>query len=349
MLRKYTTFDFSGPDNVVLDVSILKSAMVLTKNTDSILRRWLWWNPSILPTGPPCGHIVKNFPSVQFFIEGLDLASFYDLELSRLPSPLLIPWKTIRFDPSQWKFPNSKRVILGSRELDALHLVNAEPTHRATIHDWDISDGDRLPPAKELILDGYNWRHSPQVAANFWNWTAMLRLELRNVCIVRILRAVPTEQLVQLQSLVLDDHCDTRHDEANELMCDLLSHVRALEKLRMKCTLRSAIPTILKYVSRLRFLDLRDYSGPVSSQWLTLSEEDLDGIRRTCPHLMELVLDVKFGSHTSLHKPDQMIENTLTEFRNLRRLTIHTRIKANFICSVPDEVLYRPTHDAVRS
>lgn len=243
-----------------------------------------------------------------------------------------------------------KPLLMGRSELETLHLIG-----NRKLRSWEylgftdirIGYDDRMSPVKELILQSYFWNHSPHNAVNFWNWTQVTHLELRDVCMMRFLKSVPPHHLLQLKTLVLDDHCPGAIHEASDLMCDLVTNIKALENLSLKCKPYKAIGPILRHGPTLRSLEIRDYSELGTSP-AALSEAGLKRIQKYCPDLMELGINLVFDQTKKIPKGPKTIGVPLTQMRNLRRLTVFTRERQMNLPKAGDEDSYYHLNREVR-
>ncbi|MCJ1458230.1 hypothetical protein MMC28_008601 [Mycoblastus sanguinarius] len=270
------------------------------------------------------------WPNAHFLIDGLDAsAAWKTRSINSTTSP---PSETISFKVAEWSSRCAppppinierfnkylvKKSILGRPILEILHLVSEDDC--VSIDDRDIEGNDRLPPLKELVLKGYDWKHSPEVAITFWDWSRITYLDLRRVPICKFLQTVGAEHLLQLRTFMTDGYCAEREQEqaqATVLMCNLVSQIRSLERLSLTLSMGSeCVSAILERGQNLHSLELRDYSGgkalrlPDDMRCIRVSRheeaarrslvrisqitslDDLEAIRQRCPHLMELTLD----------------------------------------------------------
>ena len=199
-----------------------------------------------------------------------------------------------------------KALILNKPALETLHLTSQDDS--AKIPDHTVTVDERLSTVKELVLHGYNWKHSPTIAITFWNWTNITYLELMRVPIIPFLRTVTPDHLLQLRTFITDSHCDEimeDRDEANDLLCNLVSQIRALERLEMKSELESlkqicrvsrtkCVFAIATQWKSLRSLNLQGYEAKYADapefgfwEW----KKDLLALRSWCTNLIELTLD----------------------------------------------------------
>ena len=235
--------------------------------------------------------------------------------------------------------------ILASQALLTLHLAGSR--HCSPFRDRDVKSGDRMPPIQELVLDTYYWGHSPRVAVEFWNWTRLTHLELRNVCVLRFLTTVPPHHLVQLRNLVLDPCCGrTEQPETSDLILALLKKIVRLERLQLKCIVPKVLPGIIKHGCSLHTLELRDLFGSTNFRFSVLSIEEMDSIHLSCPHLMD------FGVQLHLIPPRarpcqlQIKGVTLPRMRNVRRLKLFTCIWVGDLQRVENDD-YAPVHTTI--
>jgi hypothetical protein len=257
-------------------------------------------------------------------IEGLFLCPKNHFLITIKPCPQVVSYQIVYCDPVN--FHIIKTLLLRAPNLERLHLTGAGVSR----DDRDIRPGERLPAIKELILHSYAWHHSAYTATNFWNWTMITHLELVDVCIMNFLWTVPWQDLVQLKILVLENCCRCGPQgmhralvpRLNNALCLLLEKIHSLVKLGIQSSLRSILHPAMRHSASLTALCLKD------SEDHALRNEDLTVIRVKCRKLTDLALDVRFNSQfPQLSKPSQFITEALAEFRNVRRLTVCTRLE----------------------
>ena len=208
--------------------------------------------------------------------------------------------------------------LLESRALHTLHLIGK--SYSEAFKDDDVKEGDRMPPLQELVLQHYCWDHSPEVALNFWNWTKLVHLELRDVCVLRFLRTVPPQHLIQLRTLVLDPRCKyTEQPETSDLILVLLKKVNHLEKLYLRCIIPKVLPGILEQGGSLLSLELRDTFG---TRFSVLSIGEMDSILSSCVHLMELGIQLHFRPRGKQVGELDIKSDVIPCMRNARRLKL---------------------------
>ena len=188
-------------------------------------------------------------------------------------------------------------------ELQKLHLIKKSYYNFAswkpkieTSRDQSVK---RLPALKELVIDGYNWDHSPWETANLWDWSNITYLELRNVQMINFLSRIQPQDFSGLKSFV--EECtsnfeESSHGKKSKLLCKFLQHTPVLEELDITCDTQSTpiASTIAQWCPRLRTLSLRSFSIFKTSWWKALSVDDLSTIGSSCPQLLEIRLDLKF-------------------------------------------------------
>lgn len=273
----------------------------------------------------------------RILVEDLDAASIHTTSLKIVPPQHLTSFKTVN-----WQAPyhsDIKDLLLGRPELETIHLVGEKQRivqDCVTFPDWAIQSREKLPPVKKLVLQNYFWGHSPHTAVNFWNWTQITHLELKDASINRFLKTVPPKHLEQLKTLVLLDHSERSVTEVTKRMSSLVYKILALEKLTLKCKVRRIVTTILKQGPSLRSLALREYFGRDSRDFRTLIVADVEAIQASCPKLMELALDVHFKSGTGPADAIHISDTVFSSMRNLRRLSLFTRVESFVVASVDD-------------
>ena len=250
----------------------------------------------------------RKWPNLRYSVECLDTTAWYSHMVGSLPASTVTSCKVKEwFGSHRTAFTTLKNLLPDQSCLETLYLVSRK--HHATIRDRDIADTDRLPPVLKLVLRGYNWNHSPAITIAFWNWSRLTHLELERVSILRFLQTVPVECLLQLQVFIADRYCSAKGRDVMtlDLLCNLVSQVKALRKLRMKSKFDGRyVPAILKQGKSLMSLDVREsteYASiypwintrtthqPWRSSSMSLQISQLTAIGEQCPHLMELTLD----------------------------------------------------------
>lgn len=263
----------------------------------------------------------------QLLIEQFNVASFHITWLEMEPPCFLTSFKVIGWKKGDYQ--DIKTFILGRPELKTVHLIGEPqplPYACATFEDRRINPQERMSAVKELILENYYWGHSPNTAVNFWNWTKVTHLELKNISMIKFLRTVPPKHIEKLKRLVLSQDGGQQLGKVTTLMCDLVHKIHALERLSLTCHARQVITSILKHGPTLRSLELYDCPGSKSTYWATLSEADLEAIDASCPNIMELGLEVHFNGDAGPPNAIFFIDSTLSDMRNLRRLKLRSRL-----------------------
>ena len=238
------------------------------------------------------------------------------------------PMNIVSFKITSWKYRHGTRVmgrLLKMPRLKVLHLISQ---HDPDTSSWDgdpsfyegvIGARGQLSAIEELVLHTYKWSHSPHTAVNFWNWTKIKNLELKDVDVVNFLRTVPSSQLTHLQTLILDSSLNDEKKEVTRLVCDLVKKVHALKSLSLKCSIEKVVNAITCHGPSLRCLNLRDPRRRKSLGWTMRWCQNLRDISAACSNLMELVVDVEIDSSS---EPAKMVIETLAGFRNMRTLTV---------------------------
>lgn len=163
----------------------------------------------------------------------------------------------------------------------------------------------RLPPLEHLHLCGYFW--APPMGPVSWtnsNWdmSSLTHLELMESDTRCFFRSVPPSSFAHLRSLKIHtwpkldgaaslDLTDDVRQHAAEFRI-AIDHMHALEELHITCLL-SALPlsAITRHGPTLRSLILYDHARYESSP--SISENHLESIRSSCPHLMTLGLNLR--------------------------------------------------------
>ncbi|KAL6713104.1 hypothetical protein ACLMJK_009225 [Lecanora helva] len=221
-------------------------------------------------------------------------------------------------------FEANVKPLLASSELKTLHI--AGDGYIMHFKDRNVKPGERMPPIQELVLQRYCWDHSPQVAVNFWNWTNLRHLELREICMVSFLTSVPPERLLQLRVLVLDPRCIlTPHESrASDLISVLVSKLRALEVLDLRLAPSKILSGISKNGQTLKVLKFRDSFALGDQKSNTLSVNDMGTVRTSCLHLAELQIPIAFNSKEGTSSGLYIMDFIIPRMKNLRRLHLYT-------------------------
>ena len=218
-----------------------------------------------------------------------------------------------------------KRMLLASPNMETFDMISK---HSGNVGiDWDIRDGEKLPPFKDLTLQDICWYFSPIEAVTFWDWSRISHLRMTGVHIIDFLRTVTPEYLSGLRTFETD--CwglEDGAEEGNKLLCNLVNGIATLERLQMRCTMRSHLdrcfPAIIKQGRSLRSLSLRDFHRPDEDPQLysVLPIEHLNALCDACPNLSILDIDIKLNVDG---KCRSVLSTTLASFRNLRELELH--------------------------
>lgn len=258
---------------------------------------------------------------------------------------------TISTEDNRWvqRGNTIKNALIAHPRLETFHLI----CNCKTIRDvnWAEQDNRKLPPVKELVIRGLHcW-----TLFSVCNWSNITHLELTNVCDSALIGGLPPEELLRLKVLIIACECQDRAQRGNQLsklsgfLKNLLSYTSHLENLALKCGVRDfdkhrragrveaksegihnetndCVHAITWHCHNIRSLDLRNFDGPYSLpwKWILLSANDLRTIRHSCPGLMELSLDCKIYSYSRQLRLDMDIAIEISDFRNLRRLTVCT-------------------------
>ena len=193
-------------------------------------------------------------------------------------------------------------------------------------HDRIIGDCERLPSLKVRVPRGYNWRHSKESAVKSQDWTRITRLELTNMWIRSFLTILLPHHLIHLKELMLDDRCECGQDVTTNMTYELISQIRALKVLSIKCSTQKPATAIKNHGATLRYPCMKGYNIPHSPQWTYLSKNQLVTIRNSCKNLMELSLDINISSYPTIA--------ALSTRCNLRRLTVKTRTQHHVLAPI---------------
>lgn len=232
-------------------------------------------------------------------------------------------WRPMYFSPTN--IMELKRILLASPNMETFDMVSEHSRNVGV--DWDIRDGEKLPPFKDLKLRDICWYFSPLEAVTFWDWSRIAHLRMTGVHIIDFLRTVTPEYLSGLRTFKTDCWCSEKDlEEASNLLCNLVNNITALQKLQMRCLMRSHLnqcfSAIINYGRNLRSLSLRDFHRPDEHPQLysVLPIEYLRALCSACPCLTRLDIDVKLNVGA---KGRSVLSSNLASFRNLRVLKLH--------------------------
>ena len=218
-----------------------------------------------------------------------------------------------------------KRMLLASPNMETFDMVS-ENSRKVGV-DWDIRDGEKLPPFKDLKLQDICWYFSPVEAVTFWDWSRIAHLRMTGVHIIDFLRTGTPEYLSGLRTFKTDCWGSEKDlEEASNLLCNLVNNIAALQRLQMRCLMRSHLnqcfSAIINYGRNLRSLSLRDFHRADEDPQLysVLPVEYLKALCSACPYLTRLDIDVKLNVGA---KGRSVLSSNLASFRNLRVLKLH--------------------------
>lgn len=234
------------------------------------------------------------------------------------------------------------RTIARHIELESLHLVANTATQDTDMGAhlrqglayrlYQMRASIKMPAVRDLVLENYDWRHDRQDTKSLWNWTRIVRLELRNVPLLSFLRTVVIEEFVNLQDFTTDE-CKLldmdQYDEAISGLCRLISTAKTFRRLRTQnlniTENPPCIAALQKHSETLFELSLRDqdhFIDNVVSNLYRHYRSDIEVLVDNFPKITDLTTDVSFGPEL-----DQDVERIkmLCEYRNLRRLTLYAR------------------------
>lgn len=216
-----------------------------------------------------------------------------------------------------------KKVLLESPELEDLSLTwSIRSPH---FLNWNIRDGERLPPVRKLVLRGIDWHLSPLSAVTFWDWSRISHLELYVVPIVRFLRTVKPEHLPNLRTFMTDSWCSRSSPSTHErtqLLCNFAKGIQSLERLAMRCEAEDNkvpqyIEAVTEHASTLRSLHIR--TPNLERHWRFVVK-DLTALHSVCPELRELGFELEMKVTS---QPSATLTTTIAGFRKLRSLTVY--------------------------
>ena len=151
---------------------------------------------------------------------------------------------------------------------------------------------------KTLIIEGYDWNHSPWENCNLSNWSSITHLELRHVEVHKFLYHVPHQDLSGLKVFIEKQHPansnERQRERKTELLCSLIRHTTALEQLEIGCHTQKSdiVCSIAQNGSHIRTLSLLCIVWRFSASWTPLTVDQSRTISSSCPQLMGIDVDL---------------------------------------------------------
>ncbi|ROW07139.1 hypothetical protein VPNG_07354 [Cytospora leucostoma] len=266
--------------------------------------------------------------NTRLYVEELPLREFEDelrdIYVRAIPVQLLVSLKTAYPSPPLVTRLNSlKYLLLASRRLEILHFED-----RGQGTQFDFAPHERLPAFRELSLQSYDWRHTPEEVARHWDFSRITSLELISVPIYNFLGSVDFHDLANLRTLHCEDfsahHPPEQRVEATRGLYVLIkSHIRALSSI--KITVHTAdlpIDALLPHAPYLTDLRLRDHTGfdEEDRRCPTLAHADLALLARHMRRLRTLELDMD----TALADVPRFLKAACS-FPSLHTLVLHVQ------------------------
>lgn len=223
-----------------------------------------------------------------------------------------------------------KDMLLASPQMEVCDL-GFDSSDDVTV-DWNIKDGEKLPPFKDLHLSLIDWAFSPVEAVEFWDWSRITYLKLSKVPIIPFLKTVGPSYLSGLRTFETDCHGSEKNvEEASRLLCDLVENIVTLDGRTISCSIKTHLnrcfPEIIKHGSNIRWLTLRQVHSPQGDPGLhaVIPNEKLIALSSACPNLTRLEIDVMLDLEDPM-KTGHVLTTTLASFRKVRELWLYTRI-----------------------
>lgn len=220
-----------------------------------------------------------------------------------------------------------------SATLDSLRGLLTRCTALETFHYHErgqgtflrLTENQRLPAFRHLMLESYDWQHSKDAVAKYWNLANLKSLRLASVPVYRFLQSINTADLANLTYLQLDDayaRLDSEESEEGTVLMHnlILHHIHALEFLEVTCHQRLfGIDAILKHAASLTSLRLRDHVGFDTGRVCpTLSVLDITAIGNKMHALRSLELDMDCPA-----SEQAFFLSAVAKLPRLQRLTLH--------------------------
>ncbi|ROW10427.1 hypothetical protein VMCG_01729 [Cytospora schulzeri] len=243
-----------------------------------------------------------RYHNTKLYVEELPLRDFEgelrDIYIRAIPVNLLVSLKTAYPTPPLVTRLNSlKHLLLAARQLEVLRFED-----RGQGTQFDFAPHERLPAFRELSLQSYDWRHTPEEVARHWDFSRITSLELVSVPIYNFLRSVDFADLAGLRSLHCEDFSahhpspDARAEATRGLYLLVRSHVRALTSLQVTVHVDDfpAVEALLPHAASLTTLRLRDHTGfdEEDRRCPTMAHADLALLARRLRRLRALELDM---------------------------------------------------------
>ncbi|KAK7743768.1 hypothetical protein SLS53_003787 [Cytospora paraplurivora] len=266
--------------------------------------------------------------NTRLYVEELPLREFEgelrDIYVRAIPVQLLVSLKTAYPSPPLVTRLNSlKYLLLASRRLETLHFED-----RGQGTQFEFAPHERLPAFRELSLQSYDWRHTPEEVARHWDFSRITSLELLSVPIYNFLSSVDFHDLANLRTLHCEDfsahHPPEQRVEATRGLYVLIkSHIRALSSI--KITVHTAdlpVDALLPHAPYLTTLRLRDHTGfdEEDRRCPTLAHADLALLARHMRRLRTLELDMD----TALTDVPRFLKAACS-FPSLHTLVLHVQ------------------------
>lgn len=183
---------------------------------------------------------VETPPDLRHIVEAVDTSTRLPLVHSevgpfrplKIISCKTVDWSRLEPVPSLGPvIPEINGLLLANRSPEIVHLVRTN--YQPTPVEWDVKDGERLPALRELVLQRCEWPFTKKTATNFWDFSKITHLELKEAS-MPFLETVPPECLQLLQSFETDSHCESQElvqIRASELVHCLPVHIVNLKEL----------------------------------------------------------------------------------------------------------------------
>ena len=268
---------------------------------------WAFWGPepmnvyksAALTVGPT---LCRKWPDVQLHFAGICASTYWPSIHSFFPNSNLTSCKVAAWEGHQLPWTWIGELLFEPPNLRELHLVHGKPwtfeQSRPKIVVHDDRTFKQLPALKTLIIEGYDWNHSPWENCNLWNWSSITHIELRHVAVHRFLHHVPHQDLSGLKIFIEKQHSadsnETQRERKTQLLCSLIRHTTALEQLEIECHTQKSdiVSSIAQNGSHIRTLSLLCIGWRFSGSWTPLTVDQLRTIGSSCPQLMEIEVDL---------------------------------------------------------
>ena len=129
---------------------------------------WAFWGPEATSLYKSASSAIgpslcKRWPNLQLNFEGVRASTYQSWDYRDFPKANLVSCKVAAWERSE--LPMIRELLFERPRLQELHLVHgksaAVPWEKQKIVVHQDQTLQQLPALKTLIIDGYDWNHSP--------------------------------------------------------------------------------------------------------------------------------------------------------------------------------------------